>query len=154
MTELSADNAPLRHHFEMSSSETKAERPQKSKTSPFSLRLTNEERAWLDQQAGYRPLGDYIRAKILGENAQKRRTLRKTNTDAQQIALVLSMLGDSRLASNLNQLAKHANMGTLDVSEHVEEELTQACAAIVAMRDTLLIALGHKPISQPEDKGT
>ena len=37
---------------------------------------------------------------------------------------------------------KAANTGTLDVSEEVEQQLQDAYAAIIAMREALFIALG------------
>ena len=116
----------------------------KKPPSPFSFRLSEEERATLIQQAGNKPLGAYIRDRLLGDKAEKRRTFRKPKIDDKQIAQVLAELGASRLSSNLNQLAKSANMGTLDVSRNVEQELEDACAAILVMRDTLLMALGLK----------
>ena len=116
----------------------------KQKTSPFSIRFTHEERAFLEAQAGNRPLGEFIRALVLCERAEKRRKLRKPQVHDQKIALVLFALGDSRIASNLNQLAKHANVGTLDVSEHVEQELHQSCLAVMTMRNLLIEALGHR----------
>ncbi len=111
---------------------------------PFSLRLTPEERKCLDELAGNRPLGAYIRERLLGEHAQHRNFTRRPKVDQQQVALVLAELGNSRLSSNVNQLAKASNMGTLDVSEDVEQQLQDACAAIIAMRSCLMIALGLK----------
>ena len=122
-----------------------APQPRRKKPpSPFSLRLSEEERANLIRQAGSRPLGAYIRERLLGERAEKRRTFRKPKGDDKQIAQVLAELGASRLSSNLNQLAKSANMGTLDVSRNVEQELQDACGTVLAMRDALLTALGLK----------
>jgi len=122
-----------------------APQPRRKKPpSPFSLRLSAEERAYLTRQAGGRPLGTYIRTRLLGERAEKRRTFRKPKIDDKQIAQVLAELGASRLSSNLNQLARSANMGTLDVSRNVEQELEDACGAVLAMRDALLTALGLK----------
>ena len=116
----------------------------KEPPSPFSLRLSTEERAYLIRQAGSRPLGTYIRERLLGDKAEKRRTFRKPKIDDKQIAQILAELGASRLSSNLNQLAKSANMGTLDVSRNVEQELQDSCGAVLAMRDALLSALGLK----------
>lgn len=113
-------------------------------TAPFSLRLTTEERAYLNQMAGNRPLGGYIRERLLGENGDKRRSFRKPRTDEVQVARVLAELGRSRLASNLNQLAKSANIGTLDVNDDIESQLIEACAAVQSMRENLIAALGLK----------
>ncbi len=120
-------------------------KPKPSYPAPFSIRLSGEERAYLERQAGNKPLGVYIRAVLLGERAAKRRVLRKPTVDRQQIATVLAALGDTRLSSNLNQLAKHANMGTLDVSRDIEQELEEAYQAVIAMRNALFMALGMKP---------
>ena len=122
-----------------------APQPKRKKPpSPFSIRLSEAERAYLVRQAGNRPLGTYIRSRLLGGKAEKRRTFRKPKVDDKQIAQVLAALGASRLSSNLNQLAKSANMGTLDVSRNVEQELQDACGAVLAMRNALLTALGLK----------
>lgn len=58
---------------------------------------------------------------------------------------MLGGLGQSRLASNVNQLAKAANMGALPVSPEVEAELLESCAAIREMREALVKALGVRP---------
>ena len=121
------------------SADTKSKKP-----SPFSLRLTDEEREILNQKAGNQPLGSYIRKCLLGDNTQKRRSIRKPKIDEQKIALVLAELGRSRLSSNLNQLAKAANCGTLDVSKTTEQQLLEAYKAIITMRDNLISALGLK----------
>ena len=90
-------------------STTAAPSPKKSKrrdTPPFSLRLTVEERKRLDELAGNQPLGSYIRDRILGEQTEKRRKVKKPKPDTALLALVLGAFGRSRLASNINQLAK------------------------------------------------
>lgn len=116
----------------------KARRVQGKTPPPFSLRFTVQERAYLEDQAGRQPLGAYIRTQLLGEKAKKRRTLRKPKIDDQKLAIVLSLFGDQRIAANLNQLAKHANMGTLDVSDADIAQLQEACAAMIAVRHYLL----------------
>ncbi len=116
----------------------------KKSAAPFSLRLTEEERAALDRQAGSKPLGAYIRERLLTGQVRKRRASRKPRVDEKQLAQVLAELGRSRLSSNLNQLAKHANVGILPDSPEVAKELKEACGAVKVMRDTLLTALGLK----------
>ncbi|SEL14192.1 MobC family plasmid mobilization relaxosome protein [Nitrosovibrio tenuis] len=122
-----------------------ASSPKKSKrryTPPFSLRLTIEERKRLDELAGNQPLGSYIRDRLLGEQTEKRLKVKKPTPDTALLALVLGEFGRSRLASNINQLAKAANIGTLDVTPETEREIVQACAEIQAIRVLLITALG------------
>lgn len=115
-------------------------------TPPFSLRLTLDERKRLDEMAGSQPLGSYIRNRLFGEQVEKRRTIKKPAPDSAMLALLLSELGQSRLASNINQLAKAANMGTLDITPEIEREIEQACSEIQAMRALLITALGVKSV--------
>lgn len=130
--------------FQDAAGAKKQSRRRAKAAAPFSLRLTAEERDRLDREAGVRPLGAYIRSRLLGDHADKRRIVRKPKIDEKQIALVLAELGRSRLSSNLNQLAKASNMGVLDVSQDTDRELQDACRAVLAMRDALISALGLK----------
>lgn len=118
--------------------------PKAKKASPFAVRLTDEERAYLKRKAGTQPLGTYIRACILGEQAEQRRSYRQPRVNDQQLAAVLAELGNTHLSSNVNQLARAVNTGTLDVSEDVEQQLHEAYEAILAMREALFVALGLK----------
>lgn len=62
--------------------------------------------------------------------------------DQEAIARVIGLLGQSRIANNLNQLAKQANLGTLPVTPDTEAALLEAAADIAAMREMLVRALG------------
>ncbi|MGH1432574.1 MAG: hypothetical protein ACRBB4_15835 [Neptuniibacter sp.] len=114
------------------------------KTYPFSIRLTKAERAYLENQAGGNSLGAYCRKVLLADLAETRRELRKPPLGDEQYSALLAALGQSRLSSNLNQLAKHANMGTLDISDDIEAQLQEAYQVILEMRKALFIALGLK----------
>ncbi|MEO0772962.1 MAG: hypothetical protein AAFZ04_07250 [Pseudomonadota bacterium] len=116
----------------------------KEKTpSPFSLRLTFEERAKLEEAANGVPLGAYIKAVLFEESLEQ---VRRRNTrpveDHVALAKALSAIGQSRLSSNLNQLAKGVNTGTLPVHPDIEAEISAACKDIAVMRSELLRALG------------
>ena len=114
-------------------------------TSRLYIRLTVRERAQLNKLAGNQTVSAYVREKALGEHVEKRRILRKPKMEDIQYAMLLSALGQSRLSANVNQLAKHANTGTLDCSQDVEQQLEEACAALFAMRNALFLALGYRP---------
>ncbi|MCC6829543.1 MAG: plasmid mobilization relaxosome protein MobC, partial [Novosphingobium sp.] len=105
---------------------------------PFSLRLSFEERARLQQQADGMPLGAYIRERLLAEPPRRSRL---TPADRQALLQVLGVLGQSRIANNLNQLAKQAHLGTLPVTPDIEAALTDAIATIATMSEMLVLAL-------------
>ena len=129
--------------FQTTSGNAKSIEAQK-RPSPFCIRLTPYEKAYLKQLAGNRPLGAYIREQLLGSVAEKRRELRSPQIDQEQYAALLAALGQSRMSSNLNQLAHHANVGTLDVSQDTEQQLQEAYACVLEMRKALFMALGLK----------
>lgn len=115
----------------------------KKREAPFSLRLTFEERAALKKAANGMPLGAYIKAVLFGQDLKKvvRRSKKPVKDDA-ALARVLAALGESRLSSNMNQLARGVNTGTLPVLPETEAEIREACADITAMRKALIDALG------------
>jgi len=118
---------------------------------PFSLRLTFEERAVLEQAAGGMPLGAYIRAQLLdGKESTRRRKQRRPVKDHQVLGAVLGELGKARLANNLNQLAKSVNKGTLPVTPDTEKAIREACLGVKQMRDMLMLSLDFQPKERPQ----
>jgi len=131
----------LRNNFNEIASEEVVEK--KKYPPPFSLRLTLEERARLEAEAGDLPLGAYIRERLLGDDAAPR--TRRGNSpvkDKEALGRVMGALGAARLSANLNQLAKAVNTGSLPVTPETEAELQDACRKIADMRADLLRALG------------
>lgn len=115
----------------------------KRRPPPFSLRLSDDERARLAAEAGGAPLGAYIKAKVLGGGVPVR--MRRSGLaveDRQALGKALALLGQSRQASNLNQLAHLAHIGALPVSLEIEAELAAALADIREIRRLLVTALG------------
>lgn len=116
---------------------------QKDRPTPFSLRLSFEERARLEKAAGGLPLGAYIRERLLGEETLPRRARgRNPIKDHEALGKVLGELGRSRIANNLNQLARAANSGSLPVTPETEAALTEACEGLREIRAALFHALG------------
>lgn len=141
----------LDHNFnDLSGKPAKDEAGKPKYPPPFSIRFTFEERARLDADRGSRALSTHIREKLFGDGATLRK--RPGNSpigDAEALGRVLGALGASRLSSNLNQLAKAVNTGSLPVSPEVEAELMEACHEVQELRADLLRALGKMPRSEP-----
>ena len=120
-------------------------KPKRRYTPPFSMRLSKGERDFLDKHSGTQSWAAYIRGRVFGQQAENRRKVKKPTVDSAMLALVLSELGQSRLASNINQLAKAANIGALDITPEIEKEIETACQEIQTMRALLITALGVVP---------
>jgi len=116
------------------------------RSSPFPIRISEEERAYLEKKAGSLSLGTYIRKELLkgfdGKTTRARRKLHKPSIDQKIASELLAELGRSRIPSNLNQLAKSANFGTLDIADETDRQLQEAAQAVIAMREALFVALG------------
>jgi Bacterial mobilisation protein (MobC) len=130
--------------------------PNDQTPSPFSLRLSFEERAQLERDAAGLSLGAYVRSRIFDStNPAPRHRGKFPVKDQEALASVLAMLGQSRLGNNLNQLARAANLGTLEVSPDTEAALKAACRDIASIRHMLMVALGLiETTSGASDSGT
>jgi hypothetical protein len=111
---------------------------------PFSIRLSEPERTRLAMEAAGAPLGAYIKAKALGEPLRSRRSSLPVQ-DRRALAQALALLGRSRLANNLNQLAHSANIGALPLDAETVADLHACIKEVRELRRVLLQALGLKP---------
>lgn len=116
-----------------------------SRPAPFSLRLSEAERAQLIQNAAGTPLGAYIKERLFGDARPARKRAGKELDSKKALAQTLALLGQSRFASNLNQLAHLGNIGALPFSPEMEAELREALDHIADIRRVLMSALGLKP---------
>jgi len=116
----------------------------KKATSPFSLRLSEDERALLRQRAGKRPLGDYIRSQLFGKAARQSKRRKPRQVDIEN-AKAVAALGRSEIARNLAVIAEAARIGALPVTPDLVATITSTCAKIHVTCDALIAALGVKP---------
>ena len=117
--------------------------PDSKPISPLTLRLTPEERAKLEELAAGMTLSAYVRACIFAEETRRRKKRPKSVVeDKKAAAEALALLGQSRIASNLNQLAHQANMGLLFVGDREKNQIEEANAHLQSIRSLLMQALG------------
>jgi hypothetical protein len=109
---------------------------------PFSLRLSAQEKAALEQEANGLPLGTYVKWKVLDKPPLRQRRTGQAIEDRKAMGQALALLGSSRLSSNLNQLAYAAKTGSLPLTPEVEAELRDAFTDIRFIRAFLLVAMG------------
>ncbi len=115
----------------------------KKRPAPFSIRLSDEERAYLARKAGNKPLGTYAREKLLGDAMAARKEVAPTpKIDKVLLAQILGVLGKSELPSSLCLLAVAAESGSLMLDEETDEQLKEACSDIHDIRLILISALG------------
>lgn len=115
----------------------------KKRDAPVSVRLSRDERARLQRDAAGMSIGAYIKYRLFDPDKPPPRARSKAPVrDHALLARLLALLGASRLAANINQLARAANSGSLPVSPETEAMLRDACRDLAAMRRMLMAALG------------
>ena len=82
--------------------------PRKKHPSPVTLRLTKDERARLEKDAGDSSLSAHIRWCVLKKGGPRKNEPVK---DREMLAQVLGLLGKTRIANNLNQLNRPVFIG-------------------------------------------
>ena len=106
--------------------------------------MTFEEKARLDRDATGMSLSSYIRWRLFDPSNPPPKSRGKFPVkDHQAMTKLMAMFGQSRLANNLNQLARSANTGSLLMDEATERMIVEARDEIAGMRRLLLEALGH-----------
>ena len=125
------------------SAQPRIRKPRKREAaSPVTLRLTPKARALLEELAAGMTLSAYIRACIFAkEERRRKRRPKNAVADKRAMAQALVLLGQSRMANNLNQLAYQANIGALDMDETSRTQIDEAYAYIGEMRALLVKAL-------------
>jgi hypothetical protein len=110
---------------------------------PFSLRLSTDERVRLERDAAGMSLGAYVRWRVFDPSSPPPKSRGKFPVkDHQALSKALGLLGQSRLANNLNQLARAANTGSLPLTPDTDAELQAAARDIAAIREMIVAALG------------
>lgn len=107
------------------------------------LRFSPDDYERLQEMADGAALATFIRAKVLSKKLPRKARRSVTSIqDKQAIAQILGLLGQSRIANNLNQLAYHANVGSLAMDDEVRIQIDEAYEHVLFLRKTLLKALG------------
>ena len=126
-------------------SATKTQVNRKKPAPRITLRLTEEELAKLKNLSSGISLSAYLRKCVFGKDAAPRKVRSRVPVkDQEALAQVLGLLGQTRIANNLNQIAYEANCGSLLMDAETENEIKLACAHIAWIRVKLIEALGLK----------
>ena len=91
----------------------------KKQPSPFSIRFTEQERKSIEQAAGDSALLGGL--PTIYSNPQQ-----EAGKEHKLLAELIALLGQSRIASNINQLAKAVNSGSLPVNQDVLQSLEES----------------------------
>ena len=129
---------------------------QKKRPHPLSIRLNEQERAWLEHRANGLPISTYIKSVLFPDGTpSKPKHPRTRNAHLAEVAKLLAILGQTRIAANLSILANAAESGSLDMNEPVTQTVLKACADIEEIRDVLMRELGKQvPSADPKRRVT
>lgn len=133
----------LTRSFQTSSVPKKA-KPNKNRPAPLSIRLSDDERAQLQDWAGRTPLSSYVKACLFEGKKPRRAKAGDTAKDFEALARLLAALGKTDAFRNLDQLVQMAEAGTLELSDEHVQTILAACLCVTDMRNELMRALGLK----------
>ncbi len=123
-------------------SEAMTDRRKRIRPANVSLRLKQGDRARLEEAAGGMSLNAYILWRVFDPSSPPPKPRKRmARLEEKFAAQALALLGQSRIPNNLNQLAKQANVGALDLTPEVLIELEEALQFVRDIRDALLSAL-------------
>jgi len=129
----------------MTNFKSRPEQNGKKRLAPLSVRLTPEEIDRLNQDCqGYASRNEYIKDRLFSQNGKHQR--KPLAIDRNALAQILGLLGASRIANNLNQLAYKANMDSFLFTPEAQAQLQEAYEVIQEMRQLLLQALGYRTV--------
>jgi hypothetical protein len=129
----------MREDFEASAKDRSTKK--RKYPTPISFRPRNEEeRKRIVDAAHGMSVGSYIRQCI--SRAEGKRIRRSAIQDKEELARVLALLGQSRIANNLNQLAYEANSGSMLFDDDTRTKINEAYEHVCSMRASLIKALG------------
>ncbi len=115
---------------------------------PVSIRFAFEEKAYLQEQAGSQSLSGYVRSQLLKDvkpRKKQRKKRRKPSLRKKQFTRLLGIFMNSRIAGNINQMAKQANSGSLNYADpEIKAKLLEAFKHVADMRNALYKELGIK----------
>ncbi len=115
----------------------------KSEPSPLCVRVSPEERAMLERNAGDMTQSAYIRERLFGDHATSRkRRMKRPIKDHRIVAQLFALIKQTQCWNNLNQIARGINSNTWIVTPETEKLLQEACKAIIEIRSMLMKALG------------
>lgn len=138
----STSKTTVKKDFRHSARSQIAVKPKGEKLYPMSFRVTAGEKTQIKSNAGDNSVSQYLRLAALKGEVLPRKTNASIKID--MAARILGMLGQSDLHSNISKIANAAQQGALPVTEDLTQELQNACALIIAMRQDLIEALGIK----------
>lgn len=122
----------------------------KTTFSPISLRVSPEEKARLERDAGDMTQSAYIREQLFGEHVvPRKRRMKQPVKDHRTVAQLFALIKQTQCWNNLNQIARAINSNTWIVTPETEKLLQEACKAIIEIRDMLMKALGLNAGDRP-----
>lgn len=131
-------------HFKKADASKRPAPRKRLRPAPFSIRLSEEERTYLERKAGSRPLGAYIRGKLLGGAETRRKATRPPSIDYALLGQILGLLGKSDQVQCLFLLVMAAEAGRIQMTPEERAALRSACGDVKEMRGLLVEALGLK----------
>ena len=135
-----ASNVALSGHFNSRASGRSSRRKGNYR---LSVRLSDAELTELRAAAGSKTLSDHLRDRLFDKGRRTQRKPRRAlRADTAALGQILGAIGRSRVAANVEQLARDARSGALLLDDVTARQIAEAHAEIRDIRERLIAAMG------------
>ena len=111
---------------------------------PFSIRLSDEERAKLDALAGDMPMAAYVRTRLFDTPSPRHHKMRRFDVNQSLLKKLVRELGRQHISSRLHRIINAIDDGDLEVDDKLELELSYLCSELRHLRRNIRKALGDE----------
>ena len=134
----------LRRDFAAGSNNTPKHK--KKRAAPLSIRLSANERTWLEEQAGGMPIGTYVKSRLFAanDNTPPRTRGRAPIKDHEELAKVHGKFARFDVFLTIKGLLKAIEKGNIRLKPKTEDALVSACEDISDIRHHVMKALGTR----------
>ena len=135
----------LQQDFAVSADKQQSKR-KKKRAAPLSIRLSANERAWLEEQAGGMPIGTFVKSRLFAanDNTPPRTRNRAPVKDYEELAKVHGKFGRFDVFLTIKGLLKAIENGNIRLKPTTEDVLVSACEDIRDIRHHVMKALGTR----------
>jgi len=138
-------NVKLREDF-AASNDNKPKRKKKKRAAPLSIRLSANERAWLEERAGGMPMSTYVKSRLFAanDNAPPLTRGRATIENHKELARIHGKFSRFDVFLSIKGLLKAIEKGRIRLKPQTEDALVAACEDIEDIRRCIMKALGTR----------
>lgn len=146
MTDSSPIKTDMKLRSDFAASNDNTQKRKKKRAAPLSIRLSANERTWLEEQAGGIPIGTYVKSRLFAanDNTPPRTRGCAPIKNYEELAKIHGKFARFDVFLTIKGLLKVAASNNIRLKPQTEDALIAACHDISDIRHHIMKALGTK----------